>query len=228
MAASQPGMNRFYLALGAAAVAGLAAIVYLVRSPKQVSIPANVAVLASDTAGFRGYVLGSDSAKIEISEYADYQCPGCQSFESIQFPAVMEQLIQTGMVRWRYRDFPLDEIHPHARVAAHAGACGDEQGKFWELKALIYQHQYEWSSMRSASGKFAELARQAGLDGGKFDECMSSARYAGRIQASVEEGLKLGVGSTPTFLIGGRLYPASMPSDSIRALVQSLLATPAP
>lgn len=226
MAAPQPGMNRFYLVLGAGAVVGLGVLVYLVKGPKNVSIPANVAVLAADTAGFRGYYLGSDSAKIEISEYADYQCPGCQQFESIQFPSVMAQLIQTGQVRWRYRDFPLD-MHPHARVAAHAAACASDQGKYWELKSLIYEHQYEWSPMRSAAGKFGELARQTGVDGAKYDECMQSAKYAGRIQASLDEGMKLGVGSTPTFLIGGRLYPGAMPSDSIKALVQALLAAPA-
>lgn len=219
-------MNRFYLVLGVGAVAGLAALVYLMNAPKNVSIPANVAVLASDTAGFRGYLLGSDSAKIEISEYADYQCPGCQQFESVQFPAVMQQLIQTGQVRWRYRDFPLD-MHPHSRVAAHAGACADDQGKFWELKSLIYEHQYEWSPMKNAAGKFAELARQAGLDGAKYDECMQSAKFAGRIQASVEEGVKLGITGTPTFLIGARLY-GGLSSDSIKAVVQRLQAAQAP
>lgn len=227
MAATQPGMNRFYLVLGAGALLGAGGLYYLVRGPKNVSIPANVAVLAADTAGFRGYYLGSDSAKIEISEYADYQCPGCQQFESIQFPSVMQQLIQTGQVRWRYRDFPLDEIHAHSRLAAHAAACGDEQGKFWEMKALIYEHQYEWSAMKNATGKFAELAGQAGLDGTKYNGCMQSAKYAGRIQASLDEGMKLGVSSTPSFLIGGRLYLGAMPSDSIKALVQALAAAPA-
>lgn len=225
MAASQPGMNRFYLVLGAGALAGVAGLYYLVQRPKNVSIPANVAVLAADTAGFRGYYLGSDSAKLEIVEYADYQCPGCQQFETIQFPSVVQQLIQTGQVRWRYRDFPL-EMHPHSRVAAHAAACASDQGKFWELKTLIYEHQFEWSPMRNAAGKFAELARQAGLDGKAYDACMQSAKYAGRIQASLEEGTKVGVTGTPTLLIRGRLYPG-MPSDSIKALVQALLAAPA-
>jgi protein-disulfide isomerase len=226
MAAPRSGLNRFYLSLGVGALAGLGGLYYLVQRPKNVSIPANVEILAADTAGFQGYYLGSDSAKIEISEYADYQCPGCQQFESIQFPSVIQQLIQTGQVRWRYRDFPLEQ-HPHSRVAAHAAACGHEQGKFWEMKSLIFEHQYEWSPMRSAAAKFAEFAGQAGLDRAKYNDCMRSAKYAGRIQASLTEGMKLGVGSTPTFLIGGRLYPGAMPSDSIKALVQALQAATA-
>jgi protein-disulfide isomerase len=227
MAAPTPGLNRFYLVLGAVALAGIAWLVYQVGKPGGVSIPVNVTVLASDTAGFRGYVLGQETAPVEVSEFADYQCPACQEFETIQFPAVRQQLIETGQVRWRYRDFPL-EMHPHARLAAHAAACGNEQGKFWELHSLIYARQPEWSPARNAAGKFSDYAGEAGLDVARYDECMQSAKFAGRIQASVAEAVKLGVGSTPTFLIGGRLYSGALGSDSIKALVQAQLPKPAP
>lgn len=227
MAASPAGVSGFYKVLGVLALVGAAVLVYLVQKPKAVSIPANVAVLAADTAGFRGYLLGSDSAAVEVSEYADFQCPACQEFETVQFPAVRQQLIETGRVRWRYRDFPLAQ-HPHSRVASHAAACANDQGKYWELHALLYQHQSEWFPKRDASGAFRDYARDAGLDIPKYDECMQSARYAGRIQASVDEGTKLGVGSTPSFLIGGRLYMGALSSDSLRALVLALSAKPAP
>lgn len=223
MAAPASGMNRFYLLLGAIALAGIAALVYQVKRPKGVSIPANVTVLAADTAGFRGYVVGSDSAKVEISEYADYQCPFCADFATIQFPAIQKQLIQSGLVRWRFRDFPLN-MHPNSRVAAHAVACADEQGKFWEMHSALFDHQTEWAPTRNASSRFSTYAQQIGLDVAKYDACMSSAKYAGRIQASLDEGTKLGVTGTPTFLIGGRLYTdRASNSDSIRALVMNLL-----
>jgi protein-disulfide isomerase len=227
MAESPSGVNRFYLVLGAVALAGIAALVYQVRKPKAVSIPANVTVLTADTAGFRGYLVGSDSALIEISEYADYQCPACQVFETIQFPAVREQLIATGRVRWRYRDFPL-ETHPNARVAAHAAACAEEQGKYWELHSAIYDQQPEWADSRNAAGILSQLAGTLGMDRGRFDTCMASAKYAGRIQASLDEGIRLGVGSTPTFLIAGRLYPGALSSDSLRSLVEHNQVPPAP
>lgn len=227
MAAPVPGMNRFYLVLGAVALAGIAWLVYQVGKPSGVSIPVNVTVLAADTAGFRGYLLGSSAAPVEVSEFADYQCPACQQFESVQFPAVRQQLIETGMVRWRYRDFPLG-MHPHARVAAHAAACANEQGKVWELHQVIYARQSEWSPARNAAGKFSDYAKEVGLDVNRYDECMKSAKFAGRIQASVDEGNKLGVSGTPTFLIGGRLYSytSDLGSDSIRALVRALLPKP--
>jgi protein-disulfide isomerase len=221
-------VSRFYLILGALALAGIAALVYQVKKPKPLSIPANVTVLVADTAGFRGYVLGSDSAKVEISEYADYQCPYCGDFATVQFPAIRQQLIDPGLVRWRYRDFPL-QMHPHSLVAAHAAACADEQGKFWPMHTMLFDHQSEWSPLRDASGRFRGYAQQAGLDVGKYDDCMKRAKFAGRIQASLDEGTRLGVTGTPTFLIGGRLYSnAASTSDSIRAIVLSLLPKPKP
>src|SRR5262245_53149748 len=168
MAAPAAGLNRFYLVLGAVALAGLAALVYQVKKPRGVSIPANVTVVAADTAGFRGYLLGSDSATVEVSEYADYQCPACQSFETIQFPAVRQQLIASGKVRWRYRDFPL-EMHKNSRVAAHAAACAEEQGKYWELHGTMYERQAEWSESGKASTLFSEMAGSLGMDRGRFD-----------------------------------------------------------
>ena len=221
MAASRSGVNRFYLALGAAALIGVALLIYQVKAPKAVSIPANVAILAADTAGFRGYLLGSDTAKVEIAEYADYQCPACQLFESVQFPSVRQQLIETGLVRWRYRDFPLVQ-HRNSRLAAHAAACGGDQGRFWELHTLLYERQPEWSESGNAAGRFRDYARTVGLDLAKYDDCMTSAKFAGRIQASLNEGTQVGVGSTPTFLIGGRLYPGALSSDSLRSLVRAL------
>lgn len=218
MAQAAAGMNRFYLVLGAAALAGIAALVYQVKKPKAVSIPVNVMVLAADTAGFRGYFLGSDSAKLEVTEYADYQCPYCQDFDAIQLPAVKQQLIETGLVRWRYRDFPLD-MHPHSRLAAHAAACANDQGKYWPMHEALYQHQAEWSPMKNAAGAFSDYAKATGLDVAQYDQCMRDAKYAGRIQASYDEGLKVGVTGTPSFIIGGRLYTNSLPSDSVRAIV---------
>ena len=70
--------------------------IWLASSSRSVSIPANVVIQPSDTAGFRGYVLGSADAPVEVIEYADYECPACQQFEVVQFPAVKRQLIDTG------------------------------------------------------------------------------------------------------------------------------------
>jgi protein-disulfide isomerase len=221
MAAPPVGMKRFYAILGAVAVVGVGLLGYQLSRPATVSIPANVTIQPSDTAGFHGYVKGSDSAPVEITEYADYQCPFCQTFATLQMPTIDQRLIQTGRLRWRYRDFPLQQ-HSHSRVAAHSAACADEQGKFWAQHEKIYEGQPEWAEARDAADIFRRYARESGLDLAKYDACMSSGKYAGRIQASYEEGVRVGVTSTPTLLVGGRLYQGRFDSDAITRLVDSL------
>ncbi len=219
--AATPGMKRFYAILAVVALLGLGILIFLISRPQVSSIPANVAVQPADTAGFRGYLKGSESAPVEITEYADYQCPFCQTFATLQMPTIEERLIETGRLRWRYRDFPLQQ-HQFARLAAHSAACADEQGRYWEQHDRIYEGQGEWSTARDAGDHFQEYARGIGLDMQQYDECMESGRYAGRIQASYEEGVRAGVSSTPTLLVGDRLYRGRIDSDAIRRLVDSL------
>src|SRR5215212_10905114 len=220
MAAKQTGMKRFYALFAVLVIIGVGALVYLMRRPSTVSIPANVVVQASDTLGFHGYVKGSPEAPVEITEFADYQCPFCQTFATLQMPTIQERLIQTGRLRWRYRDFPLQQ-HQFARLAAHSAACADEQGKYWQQHQRIYDGQTEWASQGDAGPTFRQYAQANGLDLKRYDECMQSGKYAGRIQASYEEGAKLGVSSTPTLLVGNRLYQGRLDSDAIRRLVDS-------
>lgn len=226
MAAATGGMKGFYALLGGAAVIGAATIGYLTLRKPAVSIPANPVITASDTSGFHGYYLGSDSAKLEVTEYADYQCPACQQWATVQFPTIQERLIATGRVRWRYRDFPL-EMHPHARIAAHVAACASEQGKYWEMNEKIYSWEGDWPSRSNPIGIFSDYAKAVGLDMAKYDACMTSGRYAGRMRASYLEGIAAGVGSTPTFLINGRLYAGGrdVHYDMLKAMLDSIAGT---
>jgi protein-disulfide isomerase len=222
MAGSPSSLNRFYLMLGVLAAVAIGALLYLMNRSSTPTVPANVKVEAGDTAGFRGYVLGSATAPVEVIEYADYQCPACQSFDVVEFPYVKERLIQTGRVRWVYRDFPLDVPHKWTRLSAHSAACANDQGKYWEQHSSLYDAQPEWSGSNDAGDMFRDFAQTNGMDVAKYDACMSSLKYAGRIQASSDEGLRLGVNSTPSFIIGGRLYAGVQPYDRLRALVDSL------
>ena len=140
----------------------------------------------------------------------------------MQLPEVMRQLVETGKVRWRYRDFPLDRLHPFARLAAHSAACADDQGRYWQQHALIYQGSSTWARQSEPSGTFRGYAQQAGLEMNAYDACMKSAKYAGRIQASLDEGNRVGVNGTPTFLIGDRLYNGMSNSDALKRVVDSM------
>lgn len=217
-------VRRFYAIFAIVAAVGIGLLLWQMNRSSTPSIPAQVAVQPADTAGFRGYVLGDDSAAVEIVEYADYQCPACQQFATVEWPYVRDRLVKTGRVRWVYRDFPLTQ-HQWARLAAHAAACAQDQNRYWEMQEQLFASHSEWAMSRDAGKVFREDAQKVGLDPGAYDECMKSLKYAGRIQASAAEGVRVGVGSTPSFVIGGRLYPGLLPYDRIRKLVDSLSAT---
>ena len=217
------GQQRFLLVIGALAVAGAGWVGYKVFGAPD--LPVRAALGARDTTGFQGYAMGSADAPVEIVEYADFQCPSCAGFDQVQFPDFKRRLLDTGKARFVHRDYPLDDIHAHARLAAHAAACADDQGKFWEVKDGLYRRQAEWTfaSQRGAYGIFGEIVAGAGAARADWEGCMESGRHAARIQASSEEGSRLGVRSTPTFLINGRLYPGGS-SDELVAVVDSLIA----
>lgn len=220
-------MNRFYLVLGAVVVIGAGAILYAVKggsSAATLSWDGPAPAPAAD--GFNGYVMGSDSAPVEVIEFLDFECPACASFAVIQFPTVREQLIATGRVRWRSRDLPLPG-HRYSRFAAHAAQCAGEQGKYFEMHDQLFANHSWAQTGRDPGSLFRQLAQAAGVDAGRYDECMQSARYAGRIEASRQEAERLGATGTPTFFVNGRLVQGgTVPnSDQIRELVEQAAAT---
>jgi protein-disulfide isomerase len=220
-------MRRFYVVLaGLAAVLGIALFVLLRQGGASAAAAGPPPTVVDD--GFRGYTMGSDDAVVEITEYSDFECPFCANFATIQMPTIKQQLVTTGKVRWRYRDFPLPS-HQYSRFSAHAAHCAGEQGKFWEMHdQLFYNHQWAQTG-RDPAGLFRDFAKAVGLDLQRYDECMTAGRYASRIEFSRQEGDQLRVGGTPTFFVNGKMFNASRAtSDAFKAMADSIIArTPA-
>jgi protein-disulfide isomerase len=211
-------MKGFYVLLALVAVAGGGAMWY--SSHRTPAPPPAAAPVVAATDGFRGYTLGVESAPVEVTEYSDFECPFCASFATVQMPVIREQLIAAGKLRWRYRDFPLP-THRYSRYAALAAQCAGEQGKFWEMHDQLFEH-HEWAQTgKNPRSLFRDLARAAGVDLDKYDACVDGQRYAGRIEASVQEGEAAGVRGTPSFFVNGRPFERST-SDDFKALVDSL------
>lgn len=214
-------MKRFYLLLGAVALIGGGVLLFAARGGSTANtLSWDGPTPAPSADGFNGYVMGSDSAPVEVTEFLDFECPACASFAVIQFPTVRDQLIATGRVRWRSRDLPLPG-HKYSRFAAHAAHCAGEQGKYWEMHDQLFANHSWAQTERDPSRLFRQMAQAAGVDLRRYDECMESARYAGRIEASRKEAERLGAGGTPTFFVNGRLMQGrSTPSsDDIKRLV---------
>lgn len=214
---AQPKRN-FYLMLGAAGLAGIALIYWLaIRPTDSASIAPLTGVPAAES---RGYVRGSPDAPVEIVEFADFQCPACENYATITEPDVMTRIVDAGLARYVFYDFPL-QMHPNAWPASHAAACADDQGKFWEMHRVIFREQPNWSPERNPKGSFARLAREIGLDMGAWESCYDERRHQRRIAANVAEGERRGVNSTPTFFVGTHKLAGVQNYDRIRAFVDS-------
>lgn len=216
-------MNRFYVVVGVVAVVLAGAVFALLKTGGGAPAAAAGPPPAVIDDGFRGYSLGSGEAPVEITEYLDFECPVCASFATIQMPTIKEQLINTGRVRWRYRDFPLP-MHKYSRFAAHAAQCAGAQGRFFEMHdQLFYHHQWAQTG-KDPSRLFRDLAKAAGVDLAAYDACMEAGRYAARIEFSRQEGDQLLVDGTPTFFANGKkLNFRRLPtSDDFKAVVDSI------
>lgn len=139
---------------------------------------------------------GDSTARIAIIEYADFECPYCGQYEHDIYPQISKDYIQTGKVKYFFRDLPLP-MHPHAMIAARAAHCAGEQGKYWEMHDSLFAKQ---NVIRDVD--MPGRAKELGLDSAKFSECLSSDRYTDEINKSAAEAQKLGIGGTPTFFIG--------------------------
>ncbi len=214
---AQPKRN-FYLMLGLAALAGIALIYWLAIRPKDsVAVAPITGVPAAES---KGYVRGSPTAPVEIVEFADFQCPACENYATITEPDVMKRIVDAGLARYVFYDFPL-QMHPNAWPASHAAACADDQGKFWEMHDIIFREQPNWSPERNPKGSFERMAREIGLDVAAWETCYDERKHQRRIAANLAEGERRGVGSTPTFFIGDRKLPGVKNYDQIRAYVDS-------
>ena len=216
-----PGRG-FWLALGLAVVAGIAVLGYLTSRPKVIAktIDPTLPPVKAE-----GYLLGSPTAPVEVIEFADFECPGCGQFATLTEPDVRTKYVNTGKVRMRYMDFPL-QMHPNTWDASLAAACANDQGKFWAMHDVIFQNQDRWNgeATRRPRSVLADFAKGIGLDMDKYDACMKADTHRAQVQAHLQEGERHQVNQTPTFLIGGKLYPGALPYDSFKKLLDEELA----
>jgi protein-disulfide isomerase len=190
--------------------------------------PAVVQVVDSapaDSIAFEGHVQGSDSAPVTVVEYADFVCPACAQFAIYTMEDARRRLIQTGQVRWVFRDFPLN-IHPNAMAAHLAAACAGEQGRFWEMHDQLYFNHGRWVREARPERRLRDFARDLGLDLSAYDRCVADAGIRARIEASARDAAERGIGSTPTFDVGTRRVSGILLFDSLRTLVERAMPRP--
>ena len=175
----------------------------------------------------KGYVMGRPDAPLTMVEFTDLQCPFCRQFVLTSFDQIKANWIDTGKLRYISRDFPLD-FHAQAMPAARAARCAGEQGKFWEMRLGL---------MRNANLLTAEYINRTAadlkLDAKLFAACTASSKFDAEIAAEMQEGAALGVGGTPTFVVGrstpngidGPVLVGALPYAQFDAKLKALLAS---
>lgn len=150
----------------------------------------------------KGQKIGSDSAKVKLVEFSDFQCPACQAAE----PALKQVLSKyPNDLQFIYRHFPLPQ-HAYGRQAASYAEAAGEQGKFWEMHDKLFETQTEWSALgdSDATTFFLRIAKELGLDENKIKQSLAENTFKSKIDSDIAEAQSLGVNSTPTFFVNGR------------------------
>ncbi len=171
-----------------------------------------------------GPAKGAADAKVTLVEFSDFECPFCQRI----VPTLDRVVTEYGdRVRLVFRQYPLDAIHAHARKAAEASLCADEQGKFWAFHDLMFAEQ-----KALADSDLKDKAQRLGLDGEAFAACLDSGRHAGRVEEDVSAGALAGVTGTPALYVNGRPMSGAVPFEDIAEIIEDELersgAKPAP
>jgi protein-disulfide isomerase len=148
--------------------------------------------------GERDHVQGSATASVTLVEYGEYECPYCRA----AVPIVQElQGLLPDQLRFVFRHFPLENLHPHARRAAAAAEAAAAQGRFFEMHDVLFEHQDALED-ENLTGYAAQL----GLDAARFREDLGSRAPSRRVSEDFESGVRSGVRGTPTFYLDDLRY----------------------
>lgn len=159
------------------------------------------------------HVRGDERAPVTLVEYAEFECVHCgRAYHTIR------QLLRDAPeeVRFVFRHFPRDEVHPFSERSALAAEAAGAQGRFWEMHDFLFesQHQLEYDDL-------IRHARELGLDVDRFQRDMAGGGFLSKVHADVEAGTSSGVTSTPSFFINGEKYEGAYDTPSLLAAVRA-------
>jgi protein-disulfide isomerase len=205
------------IVLAVAVAAGAA--VYLSRQPDQPTETSAATTTRADIKG-GGHLRGPENAQLTLVEFGDYQCPSCGAYH----PVVKEILTRyPQQVRLEFHHFPLISIHPNSMMASMAAEAAGEQGHYWEMHDLLFDHQREWSESPNAEPIFIALASRIGLDTNKFMQGLRSPDLQARILADVNRGNDAHVEAVPTFFINGEQVHVKLSIEDFVQVIESHL-----
>jgi len=162
------------------------------------------------------HYLGPSHAPVTLVEYGDFECPNCKQAA----PALKILLGRfPGRVRHVWRNFPLEEVHPHALDAALAAEAAAGQGKFWPMHDLLFANQQHLK--RPQLRHYAESLE---LDMTRFDADMADTVYLQRVREDIDSARASGVRATPGFFLNGAIHDVSFGLEALFQHVEAALS----
>ena len=163
--------------------------------------------------------LGAADAPVTIVEYASMTCGHCANFHNTTFPTIKEKYIDTGKVRFIFREFPFD---PRAEAGFMLARCSDD--KYFAMTDVLFKQQSNWAFVDNAREALLQISRLAGFSQESFEACLTDQKLLDDVRAVRTRGANdFGVDSTPTFFINGNKYSGAMKVDEMSAVIDSLL-----
>jgi protein-disulfide isomerase len=168
----------------------------------------------------KDYALGPMDAKIVVVEYASLTCPHCAQFHTQVLPGLKKEFIDTGKIRYIYRDFPLDRL---ALGAAMIARCSGRD-TFFGFIETFYGSQASWSRASNPAQALAKIARLGGMSQNKFDQCLKNVEIQNEIlQQRLQASNDFKVQATPTIFVNGDRYGGGMTLDQFRTLLNGMI-----
>lgn len=164
-------------------------------------------------------VLGKPDAPVTIIEYASMTCSHCATFHKDTYPRLKSEFIDTGKVRFIFREFPLD---PVASAAFMLARCAPED-RYFALVDSLFATQRQWAFTNDPYNSLLAFARQAGFTQESFEACLKNQRLLDGVNAVLERGKRFGVNSTPTFFVNGKIHRGALSFDEFSKLITPLV-----
>lgn len=165
----------------------------------------------------------TEKGKAIMVEFADFQCPACRYY----YPIVRQLRADYGdKLTVIYKYFPLRQIHQNAQMSAQAGEAAKLQDKFNEMEEMLFMKQDEWANLSDsdAKEKFSSYAESIGLNREQFLKDISSDQVKDAVNKDYEQGIGLGVNSTPTFFVNGKKITNPASYDGFKSIIDQALA----
>lgn len=174
----------------------------------------------------RNRIRGAEGG-VWIVVISDYQCPFCKKWHAETEPLIERDYVRTGKARIAYINYPIASIHPNAQATHEVAMCAAEQERFWPVSDALFETQDTWKRHGNIRAWLDTLVRKLPIDKPRLDRCLASGEMRPLIDADVDRSKRIGVGSTPSFLIGGRPLIGAQPYPAFQQAIEAALAAAA-